>query len=107
MTEKFGWTIFDSGASEALVGERLSGIENDVQRQDENAGNVSARHERRNELSAPGIDSARTYLRVAIRTHAVCNSNKGPAVGAHAPFFHGLIVAGRVRLKCFEVNLWD
>jgi hypothetical protein len=67
----------------------------EIDGQDDDAAEVGARQKRSGKGLRTHIDGARTKRGIAIRADSIVDSNEGPAVGAHSPFFHGLIVAGK------------
>jgi hypothetical protein len=89
-----GRCIFDARIGEPLLRQVLAQEENHIDRQHHDAGSIGARDEASGEAGWAHIDGPRSQLNVAVRTHSIANCYKGPAIRAHPPIFHRLIVAG-------------
>ena len=90
------------GIGQALAEFEFDQEEKEIDGQDDDAGEVGAGQKRSGEGGGAHVDGAGAEGGFAIRADAVVDSNKGPTVGAHSPFFHGLIVAGRG--NCFAAG---
>ena len=81
------------GAKNSVAQNQLCQIQRSIDDQKNSRCDVTARNKRCGELARSRIDNARSQLHAAVRAHPVTHANEGPAIGAHSPLFHGLIVA--------------
>src|SRR5690349_10250273 len=87
-----------------VIQRELRQEESDVDHQHDDAGEIGAWKKGCGELAGAHVDCPRTQLRITVRTNAIGNGDKSPAVRAHPPFFQVLIVAAACSVPLLKSN---